>query len=160
LASPPAGAGILRALLAAHHGAFGLVLFIGLLARSGVEIHRHLRAHAAVAHHRRDQLLDALDIGVFDAMRGLELLGRHGRIARLRRRQQPSLLIHHGDLVGIELRDARGHQMHDCGHLLGFQAMAGTQLQQHRGAGRTAIAHERRLLRDGQVHARSLDRLQ
>ncbi len=50
--------------------------------------------------------------------------------------------------------------MHDRGNLFGFQSMSGAQLQQHRGGGRPAIAHERRLLRYGQMHPCRLDRLQ
>ena len=50
--------------------------------------------------------------------------------------------------------------MHDGRDLLGRNAMTRAQLQQHRCAGRPAVVNEGRLLRNGQMHARRLDRLQ
>ena len=53
----------------------GLYCFVRLFVGVRLQIDGHLRAHPAVADQRREQLLDALNVGVFDAMRGVELFG-------------------------------------------------------------------------------------
>src|SRR6185437_12205014 len=80
-------------LLAAQRRMIVAVGFAGLLGLAEIQVRVDLRAHAAGADQRRQQLLDALGIGVLDA-RGQAQAVVAGLAGRVRiAGQQPALLV-------------------------------------------------------------------
>ena len=147
-------------LFAAHRRLLRIVIFVGLLGLSEVQISRDRRAHAAGSHDRLQKLDDAPLIGLFELARMFELPRRRRRLrALVGRIEQRSRLIDHGDVARTQFRHARGDQMHDRSDLPGLQAPPGIELQ-HDGCGRLArIAQKNRRFRKRQMHPRTLHAL-
>ena len=117
-----------------------------------------LRAQLVGTEDRRQQILDAAHVARFQPLLVLHLVHVQARRTAGRARQQVAGLIDDRDLIGGEPRYARRHQMHDRRDLTGVEHAAGLELHQHRGRRLLLVAHEHRVLRQREVHARVLHR--
>src|SRR3569623_1500647 len=148
---------ILEGLLAADLGEVGVVTFLRLLDHAEIHVGRDLRTHAVAPEHGYQDVFDALDVIVFELFAIFELRGGEPDVARrLRAAQKTSCLIHHRHHVGRELGAAGGDEVDDGRDLAGIELRPGVQGLHHRGRGRLAVADERRLLGNSEVHARAL----
>ena len=154
-----AAALLLVDLLAAQRRLVRVVLFLGLFGDREVDIRGNLGAHPVGAEDGCEQALDTLAVVILDLLRVVELAAGHLQVPGcLVAAEQVALLVHHRDPPRLQLRHAGGHQVHDGIHLPGVQGAPGQQLDRDRGTGLLAVAHEHRLLGNGQVHACALHR--
>ncbi len=66
------------------------------------------------------------------------------------------MLVNHGDLIGVQVRNAGGHQVHDGLDLFLFEPAAGLQLHEYGGTAVALVADEGGLTRYRQMHTRAV----
>ena len=123
----------------------------------------HLRAHLgldiAPANHRLQNIQDAPGVELFELLHILQLLGiRPAGRTICGRREQFAGVIEHTHRGRGHLGNAGRHQMHDAGELVALQAAPRMQAHQHRRRGFLLLAEKAVLVRQGQMHSRTLHR--
>ena len=79
---------------------------------------------------------------------------------RTDRREQPAMVVDHGDILGTQSFHARRHKMDNALHLALVQIASGLQTRHHRrGHCRSVLAQENRLLGERDLDPRCFDRL-
>ncbi|MCY1358527.1 hypothetical protein D9M69_450640 [compost metagenome] len=105
--------------------------------------------------------MHALGVERLHAPGVVELLAGHGQLGKLLLvGQQVAFLVDDGDLGLFQFRHAGRHQIDDRHHLARFKGTPRIELDQHRSGRLALVADEHRALRNGQVHARTLDVVQ
>ncbi len=147
------GGHLLRGLFAAQYR-IRRVHFAGALDTGEVYIRRHLRVHAPGPQNGLQNIDDPLAVALLQLLCHLELFLAVAEIIRVAlRRQQPALLVNHGDGLRLQVGHTGGHQVHDARQLPVRQYLATVQVQHDRGGRLLPLAQEGALFGHGQVHA-------